>query len=98
MLATRLILVEGLSGMGKTTLTRHLGERIPNSRPWFELDEDHPIALGHGNDPAKSTPRATHSPRSLSASIPATETITMPFIGRPVKSISRACGCPSESS
>ena len=40
MLATRLILVEGLFGMGKTTLTRHLGERIPNSRPWFELDEE----------------------------------------------------------
>jgi hypothetical protein len=44
---THLILIEGLSGMGKTTLARHLGQRIPKSRVLCELDKNHPIALGH---------------------------------------------------
>jgi predicted kinase len=44
----RLVLVEGLSGMGKTTTASYLGEYLPASRVFCELDEDaHPIRLGY---------------------------------------------------
>ena len=45
---TKLILVEGIPGAGKTTTTRHLGTYLQQSgiscRWYFEEDEPHPIA------------------------------------------------------
>jgi hypothetical protein len=55
------------------------------------------ISYFGGSDRAYAVPRSIQARRSSSSANPSTPTYTMPLLGRPVKSISRACGSASAS-